>query len=162
VRTLAIDPGRDTGWAIVDSFGELLMCGLGAPPADPVGVERVIIERPQVYRGRSSKGDPNDLITLAIQVGRYLERYSTRSTEEVLPRAWKGTMDPDILCERVVDSLLPREYDILSPILEPLARKPLTREFLTAGKRHNVIDAVGLAKWSAGPRLAARFRRVAA
>ncbi len=160
--TLAIDPGKDTGWAIVDARGELLQCGLGDPPSGVSLDEKVIIERPQVYRDRSSKGDPNDLITLAIQVGRFTERYQPRSVEHVLPRAWKGTMDPDQLCARVVACLLPREYDRLMPVLAPLARKPMTAEFLTSGRRHNVIDAVGIAKWSVGARLAARFTRVVA
>jgi len=157
VSVLAIDPGRDTGWAFLDDSGALLFCGLGTPP-DSVG-HPVIIERPQVYRGRSSKGDPNDLITLAIQVGQYKERCERAQSkvELVLPRDWKGTVDPDVLCHRVVTSLSPSERDCLIRIITPLARKPMTDEHLTAGKRHNVIDAVGLAKWSRGARLPGRF-----
>ena len=155
---LAIDPGRDTGWAFLDDAGILQMCGLGEPPTS--NGHPVIIERPQVYRGRASKGDPNDLITLAIQVGRYTERcaLARSSVEHVLPHAWKGTVDPDVLCHRVAKALNDEERRILFKALEPLARKPMNDEHLTAGKRHNVIDAVGLALWSQGSRLAARFR----
>lgn len=157
---LAIDPGRDTGWAIIEG-GELKACGLGTPPA-PDG-RHVVIERPQVYRGRSSPGDPNDLITLAIQVGRYTERATTEgaaTVEHVLPHNWKGSMDADICCHRVANALDEKERALLYSVLAPLARKPMTVEFLTSGKRHNVIDAVGLGIWSVGSRLAGRFTRV--
>jgi hypothetical protein len=139
VTVLAIDPGRDTGWAFLDDARRLVMCGLGNPP-DSIR-HPVVIERPQVYRGRGSKGDPNDLITLAIQVGQYKERAerSGSKVELVLPHSWKGTVDPDILCRRVVASLSEVECAVLF--------------------RHNVIDAVGLAIWSTGSRLAGRFTR---
>ncbi len=159
--TLAIDPGLDTGWAIVNEKGDLLSCGLGNPPHSSalvaLGVSKVIIERPQVYVGRMSKGNPNDLITLAIQVGRYSERFAEWPVEHVLPRAWKGTVDPDVLCRRVYAALSPSDRSILDPVLAPLARAPFSPETLTSGKRHNVLDAVGLARWSVGSRLAARF-----
>lgn len=144
---LAIDPGRDTGWATLSAAGTLLGCGLGAPPTE--GVTRVIVERPQIYRGRASKGDPNDLITLAIQVGQYTERYASRGlkVEHVLPHDWKGSVDPEVLCRRVVASLTECERLLLETVLAPLARKPICDE-LTGGRRHNVIDAVGIAKWS--------------
>jgi hypothetical protein len=159
VTVLAIDPGRDTGWAFLDDARRLVMCGLGNPP-DSIR-HPVVIERPQVYRGRGSKGDPNDLITLAIQVGQYKERAerSGSKVELVLPHSWKGTVDPDILCRRVVASLSEVECAVLFRVLAPLARKPMTDEHVTSGKRHNVIDAVGLAIWSTGSRLAGRFTR---
>lgn len=159
MSVLAIDPGRDTGWAFLDDAGELVMCGLGEPPHS--NGHHVVIERPQVYRSRASKGDPNDLITLAIQVGRYTERavFAGSTFEHVLPRDWKATVDADVLCHRVVASLTEHERAFLFGVLEPLARKPMILEHLTAGRRHNVIDAVGLAKWSVGSRLAGRFAR---
>lgn len=144
---LAIDPGRDTGWCLMNEDRQLLDAGLGEPPLAFV-VDRVFIERPQIYP--RSKGDPNDLITLAIQVGRYKERFAARgcAVEEILPHAWKGTVDPDILCRRVWASLDAFEKGLLESVLRPLARKPLDISTLTDGRRHNVIDAVGLAKWS--------------
>jgi hypothetical protein len=145
---LAIDPGNDLGWAIVSAGRQLISCGLNDPPADFVG-RKVVIERPQIYPGRG-KGDPNDLITLAIGVGRYTERYSERGkqVEHILPHTWKGSLDPDVCCRRVWNSLSPSEQDLLAVVLEPLARVPFSFDSLTAGRRHNVIDGVGLAKWS--------------
>lgn len=156
---MAIDPGLDTGWAVFDDAGALVRCGLGDPPPS-CGVS-VIIERPQVYSRRASPGDPNNLITLAIQVGRYTERVSTQGSkyEHVLPHDWKGSLDSDICCRRVANSLTAAEKNTLFAVLSPLARKPMTDDFLTSGKRHNVIDAVGLGLWALGPRLAGRFTR---
>lgn len=149
---LAIDPGRDLGWAVLDADGQLTHAGLGAPThaALPGLPDKVIIERPQVYSAKRSKGDPNDLITLAILVGKYTERYEAlgRPVEHILPHDWKGSLDPDVCCRRVVASLSDAERTLLFQVLAPLARKPLTTDTLTEGKRHNVIDAVGLAKWS--------------
>jgi hypothetical protein len=161
---LAIDPGRDTGWCFLGNLGEpyVARCGLGDPPVEFLAPgDLVIIERPQVYRDRSSKGDPNDLITLAIQVGRYTERCEAlgAKVEHVLPREWKGTVDPDVLCHRVTRALSESERELLYTALAPLARKPMTTEHLTSGKRHNVIDAVGIAKWAVSGRLPARFTR---
>lgn len=145
---LAIDPGRDTGWALLSVDRRLVACGLGDPrPCRMHPLTGVIIERPQVYQARLSKGDPNDLITLAIQVGRYTEAFDAFTVEHVLPHDWKGTVDPDVLCHRVVASLDDAERALLFRVLEPLSRTSLAKD-VTAGTRHNVIDAVGLGKWS--------------
>jgi hypothetical protein len=146
---LAIDPGNDTGWCLMSEGRELVDAGLGDPPVAFVG-HRVVIERPQVYQGRSSRVNPNDLITLAIGVGRYKERFISRgcSVEEILPHTWKGTVDPEILCRRVWAALDPREQARVAEVLTPLARAPFSEATLTAGKRHNVLDAIGLARWS--------------
>jgi len=145
---LAIDPGLATGWAVIGEDGKLRKCGLGDPPLEFNG-HRVLVERPQIYRGRTSKADPNDLITLAIQVGRYKERFMSRgcSVEEVIPHTWKGNVDPDILCNRIVASLSSEERALLDTSLLSVAK----------GKQHNVIDAVGLGKWSVKRTRAAVF-----
>lgn len=150
---LAIDPGADTGWCLMSEARKLVAAGLNDPPVEFVG-HRVVIERPQIYQGRGSRVNPNDLITLAIGVGRYSERFISRgcNVEEILPHTWKGTLDPDICCRRIWASLDTEEKGRLSKVLAPLARARFEPEHnietLTAGKRHNVLDAVGLAKWS--------------
>lgn len=144
---MAIDPGRDTGWAILDARGMLCRAGLNNPPLDFRGP--VIIERPQIYQGRQSKADPNDILTLAIGVGRYAERFESRccTVEFVLPHTWKGTVNPDVLCNRIVASLSAEERATLDRCLSEVAK----------GKQHNVIDAVGIAKWSVKRARAAVF-----
>lgn len=141
MTTLGIDPGRDQGWALLDENGVLVDCGLGDVPAVAFCTKpKVVIERPQIYKGRMSKADPNDIITLAIRVGKATERCEARgcTVEHILPHTWKGSVDAEILCRRIRESLPQSERHILSGKLSGVAES----------KHHNVIDAIGLAKWS--------------
>lgn len=136
---LAIDPGRDTGWALLREDRTLVDCGLGSPPTNFNG-HRIVIEKPQIYRGRASKADPNDLITLAILVGQLTERYLTRGchVEHIIPHDWKGSVDGDVLVRRIEASLTDADRQVLESKLLSVPK----------GKRHNVIDAIGLGRWS--------------
>lgn len=134
---LAIDPGIDTGWAVFTSSGELTGCGVGVPPMDTVFTQ-VVIECPQVYSARHSKGDPNDLITLAVQVGRYVERYRSKGYDVRLtrPHDWKGNVPKDVQHRRMMKTLTPSETFCLEA----------AENFVAKGKRHNMYDAVGIGK----------------
>lgn len=138
MKVLAVDPGVDTGWCLVES-GAVVDCGLG--PSGWPRAPMAILERPQVYRQAQQKGDPNDLITLAIQIGRYVERLETAGTKTalVLPNTWKGQVPKDVHHRRIVAKLSPDEAARVASRLEHVAES----------KRHNVLDAVGLAKWAA-------------
>ena len=71
MTVLAIDPGLDTGWAVLRD-GKLVNAGIGAPPhAAILECTHVLIERPQVYRPGASKGNPNDLITIKTNEGKF-------------------------------------------------------------------------------------------
>lgn len=101
-----------------------------------------MIEKPQIYRATKSQGDPNDLITLAVMVGQYWERASSRGAIScllVLPSEWKGQVPKQIHEKRILGALSGQE----------LSRVP-GRSELAASKRHNVIDAVGLGLWKLG------------
>lgn len=86
------------------------------------------IEKPQVYVQSKLKGDPNDLIDLAIAVG----KISTRFSEVVMyrPAQWKGQVPKDIMTERIKLKLSNRELDLVD-----LPAKSL---------QHNVWDAIGI------------------
>lgn len=131
---LCVDPGIDTGWALFDG-DTLRICGLGLPHPLPFlqFLEVLYIERPQVYP--RSKTNPNDLITLAIQVGRIIERVGL-PTQTVLPREWKGQVPKGVMCRRITQALTPQERALL-PGLPP-------------SKLHNVLDAVGIGLWKKG------------
>jgi len=130
---LAIDPGKDQGWAygaIKRSPQSLKDCGLGDPPkAVEDYATVVIVECPWI---RPSAADPNDMIVLARKVGRLEERYGR--VHLVFPHEWKGNANKEITEAKVWHELSPPERDVL--------RGSLGR--LPAGKYHNVIDAVGL------------------
>lgn len=142
---LGIDPGACTGWARVSSDGRLMDAGVGSPAEVRamfgaiyiVGVDRAVIELPQVYRAARSKGDPNDLIDLAVTVGRYVQILESRAIKVVLvkPRDWKGQVPKEVHHKRILARLSTEE----------VARLPK----LAASKVHNMLDAVGLALWFA-------------
>ncbi len=139
---LAIDPGILTGWAVLDATGMLQSCGKGE--AFPILSNRAaIIECPQVYRAGKSKGDPNNLITLAVRVGRYQERLIAAGvqTELVLPTTWKGQVPKDIHHLRVDATLSTHERHVVCPI----GKLPGER-----GYSEDVWDAIALAKWAFG------------
>lgn len=140
--TLAIDPGKNTGWA---RFADKCLdaCGL-VPDVGLITVygDEMVIELPQVYRGRFAKGDPNDLIELAAIVGRaeQLARDSLMSVRKVKPRDWKGTIKKKIHNARVLKALDSAEAWRFGQGVVGVA----------AGVQHNVIDAVGLGLWAVG------------
>jgi len=138
MRTLAVDPGRDLGWALFDSSHQFEEGGVRDLP-DREAIGRAIIERPQVYRASKSKGDPNDLITLAIGVGQVKERLESRgvTVELVLPTTWKGQIPKEIHHRRIVELLTEKEGLRLNACLSRHS----------AGIRHNLLDAVGLGLW---------------
>lgn len=135
---LGIDPGVDTGWAIVDEKAALQSCGLGYIPDDLAqrAFSLVIIEKPQIYPNTGVK-QANDLIGLATMVGRYSERFRQNPISLVLPHTWKGSVPKEIHNRRVLSKLDKVELYLLNAVKCPKS------------KQHNVIDAVGLAKWGA-------------
>lgn len=136
---LAIDPGVSTGCAVFRD-GELADAWNGEPKV--AWFDRVVIELPQVYTSRLMKGDPNDLITLAVRVGRYTERLTPHAgaLEHVKPATWKGQVPKDIHHNRMIKRLGVAEAYLLASVLEPMAEKP----------REDVCDAVALGLWALG------------
>lgn len=90
----------------------------------------VVVERPQVYVQSKQKGDPNDLITVALMAGAAASNIAQGRVTACLPREWKGSVPKDAMVERIRRRLTPEEY----------ARVDLPARSL----RHNVFDAVGI------------------
>lgn len=141
---VAIDPGRCTGWAITDGGGCVHDAGVttvdrGLPFA--LHGATLVIEVPQVYRAAMSKGNPNDLIKVAIEVGRWIERARIVGADviEVHPATWKGQIPKEVHHARILRELRPEELARLGGCMA-----------LPESKRHNAMDAVGLALWRAG------------
>jgi len=148
---LSIDPGvRCAGVAYWTNDGRLSRAWLavGSPTASPawlslsmllyddVGdVAEVVIERPQIYARSRSKGDPNDLISVALAagliVGEMLVDEGDTQVFEYLPAQWKGQAPKTVITERTKRALASAE---LSRVVLPSA----------ASLAHNVWDAVGL------------------
>ena len=141
---LAIDPGKKLcGWAafaeLVDGSFQLVDCGLwrvnpklsrecSAPFA-----RVVMLEKPQIYSSRVSKGDPNDLVDIAVRGAWLAASMAPKATLVTrLPREWKGTVDPEVMLDRIKDRLSAWELGHLDRCGAP------------PSLMHNVIDAIGL------------------
>jgi hypothetical protein len=111
-------------------------------PAPP---RELVFERPQIYRAGRSKGDPNDLIPLAIIAGAVSGILGCRVCAPT-PREWTGGIEKD------------EEGDPwASPRGQRVRRRLSDAEFATITPSHDAIDAVGLGLWRLG-----RFERIRA
>lgn len=133
----SVDPGNRTGWAVWHD-GHLISCGLHtresmiARWAWPEPLHGVI-EEPQAYVGRRSKGRMQDIVELARYVGQIQTKFKT--TTLVKPAQWKGNL-PKAICKA-------------------RCKAALTRDELACvdTEDHNVWDAIGLGLFYLG-----RFR----
>lgn len=153
MKVLAIDPGvKSLGWAAF-AAGSLIRCGLHQ--ADDVvdmirllqgrwsGMkpELAVIEVPQVYQQRRWKGDPNDLIDVALVAGAVAGALaSANEVRFVRPREWKGQRPKEICNGLTMRTLTEGE------------REQVETDETPRSKRHNVIDAVGLGLYAIGRR----------
>lgn len=119
---LYIDPGKHaSGWALFEN--QLLRrAGFSPPKLFSLYVNEITIERPQVYAPSRSKGDPNDLIDLAIVAGRWIGLYPsaaivcTGDRIGVYPRDWKGQLPKRVTERRARGALEPSELEIVPKI----------------------------------------------
>ena len=132
MTTLTIDPGVERcGQAFFSERGVLLSCSWLAKPLAHAP-DFVVLEVPQVYP--HGRGDPNDLIDVAVAGGIMVGMVASDHVRYVRPREWKVTVNPDVMCERILSKLSKDERRIYDhdTLLVP------------ASKRHNVIDAIGI------------------
>lgn len=89
------------------------------------------IEIPQIYTQNKLRGDPNDLVSLALVAGALGAMIGDQSRiTTYLPRQWGGTVPKDIKNKRVQQKLSDEE----------MARIELPAK----SYQHNVWDAVGI------------------
>lgn len=118
-----------------DHYNNFMMMGL-LEKADIV-----IVEKPQVYQQRMWKGDPNDLIDLAIVVGGIVA--NTRPTvivRTVTPNQWKGQTPKDVTDARTRRTLTKRgeQSALQNPVV--LGKPKGAPDNLL----HNMIDAIAI------------------
>ena len=163
---VGIDPGlRHAGWATVDLSGALIACGLARGLATGRGVDAwqrvaheavdaitteipvgthgadllVTVELPRIYAAGKMKGDPDDIVVLAAVVGSIVGAVveAGANATVVRPADWKGQVPKDVHNRRILSGLSVKEEFALNGCGAP------------SSLRHNVIDAIGLAKWAA-------------
>ena len=142
-RTLSIDPGASTGWALFDG-SDLTFAGVLDPECahplalvpDVRSVSAIVTEYPE-FRPGDTKSNPNDLITLAMRAGvieGMLRAHAPSAWwRRVRPSQWKGSVPKPIHNKRVLGALTAREMALLPNAL-----------------KHDTIDAVGIGLWHVG------------
>jgi len=156
---LAIDPGiKCLGWAFFEG-AELKRCGVSRTEHEVNlavyvhlenlqkvlnGVEvSVVVERPEVYLQRYWKGDPRDLISVAVVAGAAMTVGTSARTPQ--PKEWKGSVPKEISHRRILSKLSSLEKEIAA---QPVALgKPAT---MPPSLAHNMWDAIGLGIWALG------------
>lgn len=150
---LGIDPAKSTGWAFHGDKG-ILACGVfdftpysmavfDHPSFQP---DVVCFEHPQIYQPTKSKGDPNNLAGILVQIGSWSRYYNSTygaKIRTVEPAGWKGQLDKDVCAGRVYDMLSSEEQQIVSRCGTGLKRNPML----------DMMDAVGIALFAAGRKL---------
>lgn len=125
---MSVDPGARTGVAVFED-GELRVVFASSKGIfTSTAVDVLVIEIPQIYRASKSRGDPNDLIKVAVLAGKIIGRINAPHTVEVHPATWKGQVPKNVHNARVLARLSPEER----------AKVPAV---------HDAIDAVGLGLW---------------
>lgn len=151
---LSIDPGLSltggTGYALFSP--SLIGCGLVTPREERLEdriaeisaeilrraqheLSEIVIEKMKVYPFAKQKGSQGDLIDLAHLGGRLLGLGHRATLVE--PSTWKGQVPKDVVKGLVEHRLTPAELETLDAGLASVS----------AGKRHNVYDAVGIGLW---------------
>lgn len=150
----AIDPGvHCVGWAKFNA-GSFLSCGLlqseksiedsaiyFAAYMRKLG-NMYVIEVPQIYTPRKMKGDPNDLINVALVAGAI--GGASVKTKYVRPHTWKGSIPKTknlqdyIIHKRNLKTL---QGVYLQQYVDSLKECPVAL-------RHNIVDAVGIGLWN--------------
>lgn len=152
---IAIDPGKNTGIAAFNTGGDLIYCCLVKYQKEfgyfsyirqilwameyftPL---QVAIERPQIYPQRQQKGDPNDLIDVAILAGICIGAAQDCSIDLVKPHAWKGSRPKTV------------DVNYTKSLLSPVEKRILEKCDCIKSELHNVIDAIGIGLWKLGRR----------
>lgn len=96
-------------------------------------VDRIAYEVPQIYRREKSKGDPNDLIPLALVAGFLSGRFPESAVSGLKPREWCGQL-PKVT----------KGDPWTSPRGELVARRLQPAERASIVSSHDALDAVGI------------------
>lgn len=154
-QVIAIDPGGKTTGVALFVDGVLKASNkIQTPGADPRAMacavkawliptiynpdldSIVVYERPQVYTFGKSKGDPNDLITVALFAGAIVGRLNLNATS-VLPGQWTGGLPKSTRVKNILES--PRTIRVL--------KRLSGEEVATLLLQHDAVDACGIGLW---------------
>jgi hypothetical protein len=115
--------------------GELVWCGLNLWPWQQVS-DRLVVEIPNAHEKRKRKSDPQDLITLAIRAGRWIERVPHSALTMKFPAEWKAGVPKETHNGLVLAALTPAERVTFARLMQD--------QKVPRSKLNNVVDAIGI------------------
>ncbi len=150
MRLLTLDPGKVVGWA---TFYGARLRDLGVFEDTQTHAfrdllnfhrpEQALIEIPRVYPVAKWKGDPNDLIKVAVCAGILMGILFEAAPdcigkiENVFPHTWKGSRPKGIDHDFTRGLLMEGEKDILNTAIKRIGKT----------KVGHAVDAVGMGLW---------------
>lgn len=166
---LCVDPSlTSTGWALFEG-DTLIRCGTGLkvkgsqrkwgsrarklPPRmtaaseflRAVPADKLVLEVPKVYPTGRGEGDPNNLTPLWGVVGAILATHPSEEQWVILPRDWKGTVDPVVMFRRIITKLSLPELALWNKACNPRVSEG-SRVAPTSKKNQSgdALDAIGI------------------
>lgn len=100
-------------------------------------LEQLGVEWPKMLPPGQQKGDQNDLPHLAAVSTAFAMAFPAVPVKSFIPREWKGTIDPDVMTDRIHKRLTPTELTRVEWVSK--SRDPLKGDIM-----HNVFDAIGI------------------
>lgn len=150
MRLLTLDPGKVVGWA---TFYGARLRDLGVFEDTQTHAfrdllnfhrpEQALIEIPRVYPVAKWKGDPNDLIKVAVSAGILMgiifEGCPGRiaNVENVFPHTWKGSRPKKIDHTLTLKTLTVEEREIFDAAIKRIGKT----------KAEHAVDAVSMGLW---------------
>jgi len=109
-------------------------------------IDSIVIEKPEVYQQRFWKGDPRDLVELAMVVGGIVALFPySVVVRTVFPKEWKGQLLKEVSARRTLSKLSEVEKQVVEKpevFGEPSTAPP--------SLLHNMYDGIGLGLFALG------------
>jgi len=134
IRTMAVVNQAQAIQEICDKLHHIWQTTI----SDSLRPELLVVEKPQIYQQAQLKGDPNDLIPLALMSGVLWEKFKPKNLMLPTPKEWKGQVPKNVMTKKTCSQLSKQEIDVLS---WELSRVP-------EALRHNGFDSIGIGLWA--------------
>lgn len=142
---ISADPAKHSIYTAI--WAGPTLCELGTDTAAQ-GAEFLIIEKPRVYPG-PQKADPNDLLEVAWNAGRYAADFRHGKIVTVFPQEWKRQLSKPLCHYRLWKYLSTRERALFPADTEDRIERGC-RGGPYSAEVHNWLDAVGIGLWHIG------------
>lgn len=141
----AFDPGLITGFAMIGP-NDFICADILTPANESFIFNQVAnsavcyIERPMFRPGKER--NPQDLLTLSCKSGEFFGRVKATGKCQpsyLFPHDWKRSLNKTMTADRISEMLSEKEKKMLANVWK-----------LPESRRHNALDALGIALWGVG------------